>query len=904
MTINTTETRLPYGYTKDDLGEAVSILSDAIVLISYQTSPLVVNYEQTYVLFITDPYLPEMIDHIEWSVYIAADRSDTHAVDFTHISDTCIRLFIEETGVLIISTEIFYTDPGAPNDILTLSQKVKTNFLEMIPKVNDDYCSFGTPTTTNYLVDNYLRYLSRLTYSAGNSYGELRFFIASLIYTTLLQNKNTFTEPYVNSILNFSSQDFTEGVGLEQLRPYLLLYLFGEITTDPETSFPPLYDELITYSKTDLNQTTVTTLFTNEYNKLSDEQKIDFYNLLRFPATCLTICRDYLAFLKDKFYPAYTFKICFDTPAKRNALINQFYMGPYDNIIDFTKSPNDYSKTILKDHSANMNKLIPAISFLKKMLFSVRYGSYKLLRNDSDTSLRYGGVTRVLADIEFTAGENGHTTTPKFINNLKNDLYLLGFNIMKSNADITANTGTELSNSSYDLHTEWAVREFQVYASMNYTAKLKTIGATAPSLGDNLESVANTLIYTGPKSGVLNDETKMIMQYWLDNNYRCPVVVSAFTMSGTTKTLHTDNIWLYNQVTDSGPRMYVKDYSRYYTGIDTASDPLLNDWIVLAYYDDAYWGGQAMSTNHSWSSCKITFDNLTGVARNTSDTTQTTMVSTYKVVHVVSKAEVHGNYDECNFYDSGLVSLGIPHWTLQYNPTGSESGGTGNELGGTLYFIKKLHSEVFETALANFGIVDADHHYNSTLLTFAGDISVETEVGNAKANYARSEITYYKNWHFVYRFVMMMRVFPGIRTFMWDFMRKRLSDVLNINLSGINVIGTTTTAKVKDVFTSEKAIAIIFRWHVNEPGTLNQSHRLSNVVIGNPAVPAENLSTSYNTAASQLLLIDRLLVQVATDSNDEIEKFPGVMDNYTDESGLSTANDSFLFFDENVDQFV
>jgi len=257
---------------------------------------------------------------------------------------------------------------------------------------------------------------------------------------------------------------------------------------------------------------------------------------------------------------------------------------------------------------------------------------------------------------------------------------------------------------------------------------------------------------------------------------------------------------------------------------------------------------------------------------------------------------VHKRYDLINCWDSGIVSIGIPHWTLRYN-------NHGNELGGTFYFIKTFINDVFNITLKFFGINDVDHTYNNSNKVFTGNIYRETETADIMADYTLNEISYYKNWHFVYRFVMMMRVFPSIRVFMWNIMRKRLSDVLNIEIGGgIKKKGTAINAKISDIFTSEKAIAIIFRWHVNSPGTLNASNRLRDVIKGN--TPAEDLSSNYDTDNSQQLLVNRLINEVNTDSNTSIETFDTNVNSYQFEGvALSTNHNSFTFNSDSLPTF-
>ncbi len=535
-----------------------------------------------------------------------------------------------------------------------------------------------------------------------------------------------------------------------------------------------------------------------------------------------------------------------------------------------------------------MESLMPDLGFLKRMLYAERYGPYKLQRDDSDTTLVFEGATHALEDIPFTVNDNGHTGTPNFIRNLKSDLYALGFDLF---------TSTERTSAVFDRHTEWAVKEFQIYASLNYTARIRS--SVGLSIADNLETVANTLQYTGPKTGVLNQETAVIMQYWLDNNYHCPVVISRFDQTGSARsTLFADNVWLY----DTPGHVYVRDLSNFYQGYSADCDTRLPNWIELSHHASySGWDGPVINQVESWSSCAIGFDDFTGIARDAADTTQAVLVSTFKVIQSVAKAEVGSKYDIMNCYDSGIVSWGVPHWTLH-------SGGQGNELGATFYFIKQILPATFDRGLKTFGIVDADHSYNSTYMKYTGSIYVENEEGeHVIPDYSAAEISYYKCLHPLYRFIMMVRAFPEVKVFMWNFLRKRLSDVLDKEIGpGVNQIGTTTPARVRDVYTSERSIAIIFRWHVNSPRTLDSGGRLANVLKGTGTSPtSDDLSASYNTDDSQAKLADRWMEQALNHSNTSITAFPATVNAYRYETiALLTTHNSFQFYDTDIPSFT
>ena len=67
MPVRKTETRIPLQSAASDLGEASVAADGRCALVSFITSPLVVNRENTYVVFVTDAGLATQAATFEWS---------------------------------------------------------------------------------------------------------------------------------------------------------------------------------------------------------------------------------------------------------------------------------------------------------------------------------------------------------------------------------------------------------------------------------------------------------------------------------------------------------------------------------------------------------------------------------------------------------------------------------------------------------------------------------------------------------------------------------------------------------------------------------------------------------------------------------------------------------------------
>ena len=251
MNINLTETRLPIGKSASDLGQSVSAFNDNLILISYQESPIVVDYIQNYVLFVINSDVADSIDNISWSALIVTDTQSV-AVDVNAENPTQVTLTANSKGKLTIKVEVSYNN-GA-KDTLTLNQTVKNRFLQIVPKTNDYLPSYGNPQTTSWVMDSYVKYLLSVKNAEDNYHTELRFLIVSLMYYNLMNYgpTNYLSNPtlYVDDDLDFSNIDLFNGVGVTAIRPFTLFYLYTNIA-QPNTTPAPLYNAELNYDPED-----------------------------------------------------------------------------------------------------------------------------------------------------------------------------------------------------------------------------------------------------------------------------------------------------------------------------------------------------------------------------------------------------------------------------------------------------------------------------------------------------------------------------------------------------------------------------------------------------------------------------------------------------------------------------
>jgi hypothetical protein len=495
-----------------------------------------------------------------------------------------------------------------------------------------------------------------------------------------------------------------------------------------------------------------------------------------------------------------------------------------------------------------------------------RWGNYDLTRGDDDDEPRWAGAARSGA-----AGDNMPAVdTEGFVHRLQEDMRTTGFLVV----------GTP--DGDFGRATEWAVREFQIYAKMGFLAQ-ETTGATAPAVySDRLSPVTNGAIYTGRVSGVLNAATRAALTQWLANDWRCPVVIEA--RRGTT--VEHENLWGKDDLMSANPRMSARDWSGHYTLPGTV---VPGDRMDIGDWQSAGQGGpSSRAPNHTRPDAELTPDALVGTALASLTPAQ---LSTYKAVRAVSEVECMGFFDSLNAWDNAIMSLGPCHWTL-----GLISGTTVDrgELSAYLSLLRQFDAASFATAIGFFGaranrawattagVASGAGLFDTALRKYTAWMEQENETGGFTSTPATAaDGNYFRTWHWFYRFIMAGRTVAGFRTRMWDMARIRLRDIRatpwgagppavpDIPVTG----GAPRPATVGDVFTSEKALAMVMRWHVYRPAHMinggTAGLRLRNA-LSNAAIPAGAGAPSTWTNAHEQSLIDGLTAEAAALGNTDL----------------------------------
>lgn len=487
-----------------------------------------------------------------------------------------------------------------------------------------------------------------------------------------------------------------------------------------------------------------------------------------------------------------------------------------------------------------------------------------------DVGAAYGGI-------EFEIGE-----THEGIQELRDDLDVLGFGPLHRP---DSGPHGQAWATTYGEWLQAAVREFQVYASMDTVARVADDDepdlVEPPdantvyhhSYGSRLRPVPNTDRYTGPKSGVLNDRTRVLLKTWIDEGWVCPVAVEArksvrgvineirkgrpeadpldlvlkLVLAGDdadlTTTASKQNIWGPRQhpVTDLFVAWDVSGTRR------TSATTAAGDPVMLCTYSGQSWGGPYCGYGSRDRSCLFEEAEIFAVDRPADPAQRWIADSSFRVMRAIAEVESLGYYDGMNAYDTAILSGGLQHATLALHKTtggGNPAGPTASvlyagELASILAFYEAEDPLEYEKSFGQFGLhglndwLDPpDAHYRPAHAKYADGLGFESESGGvadlrteqrdhdrtawptANPHDANLGETMH-HWHWVYRWLVADRADIPLRTIHDRISRARIRAMLTVPWPGIEPPVT-----IGHVLTSERSVALAERLHVFNPRRL------------------------------------------------------------------------------------
>ena len=161
MPTRPTERRIPPTLTPGDLGESVAAGDTRCLLVSFITSPLVIDRPNSYVVFVTDDPLAAGTVRYEWKFALADSEPETQV---TNVGETTYRP--KAAGELQVSVRLV-DDGGAEQATLALPQEVVDPNPELEALIatarNQPGPSVGNPEVARELVNDHNPYYQAVT---------------------------------------------------------------------------------------------------------------------------------------------------------------------------------------------------------------------------------------------------------------------------------------------------------------------------------------------------------------------------------------------------------------------------------------------------------------------------------------------------------------------------------------------------------------------------------------------------------------------------------------------------------------------------------------------------------------------------------------------------------------------
>ncbi len=828
MTIRPTESRIPAGFTARDFGEASQVDSGGktYALVSYLTSPIAQGSTIDYVVFVVGE-TPQEAPKYSYRWTVTHLPSETTEVETT--TKGVFRYDADISGEVRVRVDVLRD--STVQATLPLNQQIReldpaleallnpTGMLKHINVAPSLGSLGGNPRTSRELVNSFRRYVFDAVGPAPKIDLPARY-VAAVLYAEVLRVEKGSLLGRDNELdaaaaeLNDESslalgRQSDNALGVAQIAPQTLAMLVGPTqatTFTPWTELPGEPDK-----RAAVRDQILATL---DGLANAADVKIDLFNLLRFPKSNINMCARLLRTLitRASRWPKMTAATLISNDPAMALGATEYQIGATQSPLPPTVGPpaatDAHANAFGGDVVQQLMRLPPVVLFF--------------MDATSNGASAYGGLDlkRPVPPAASPAAEAPHITT------LKQDLATLGFGIV-SNPDGT-----------FDLRTEWAVREFQIYAGMPNAA---LFSGSASRYVDALTSVPNVLRYSGPVSGQVNAATRVALQYWKATGWRCPVVIGAWSPPTTATAEPTsvfggqDNIWLHKELVSNSPRVYARDLTGYFPPLSGNSN-----MIVVGEYHlyDQEGGPVSQAPNHTLS--EVRSSSLIGIPEGDLDAPGR---STFKVIRAVSEVECTGYYDSFNAYDPAIISVGLFHWTIG-RPTAPNTDEKEGELCGLLAYLRYRYPNAFRTALERFGAsVDEDwvtaegrptgqDLFKKDRRKYSGWVSLQTEAGLfTRLPLSEEEGDYFRTWHWFYRMQMAVRTSPDFQHAMWDYARVRIRDILSIPWGNPASAGERVTAdgtvpdalvgtrpvRVGDVYTSERAMALLIRGHVLLP---------------------------------------------------------------------------------------
>lgn len=330
MSSRKTESRIPANFQASDLGQAVVAPDGRCALVSFIPSPVVINRENTYVLFVTDAALASAAQSFEWSF---TEGSGTSTPQITQHGEISYRP--HTAGSLNLVMRILSAG-NAELTRLTLGQEIVPANAELETLItrarNDSGPSIANPDVARELINDHNAYYQAVTLEPAETGDGFQRFVFCRVYDGALQRTPARRKQHLDQLaasLNGPGSNFAtvtaEGAGVCGIRLALLAMTLPHSSSDPNPFLP--WTEL---PESGSQRTTADERLRQSLGALAENVRIDLFNLARFPKSNITQCARIMEALRNRYFSGVSFNDVLTglSGARAARLISHYKDGP------------------------------------------------------------------------------------------------------------------------------------------------------------------------------------------------------------------------------------------------------------------------------------------------------------------------------------------------------------------------------------------------------------------------------------------------------------------------------------------------------------------------------------------------------------------------------------------------
>lgn len=323
MPVRKTESRIPLNLQPSDLGQAVVAPDGRCALVSFVTSPLVVNRENVCVVFITDAGLAALASSFEWTFVESGNPPRVETSQFGEVAYAAGNL-----GTISIEVRVLDAS-NAEQAKLSLVQDVVPPSAELEALISDSINqpgpSIGSPDVLRELINEHNLYYQNVALQTPESGDAFKRFVFSMLYDGASQRKVEERKQDLDQLalsLNDSTVDFktliAKGAGVCGIRLLLLSMTAPDML---EWTFLP--------EEPNKRSVAVDQLL-KAIGLLAESKRVDLFNLVRFPKSNLTFCGRILETLRSKYFNNTTFEdlLTGSSGVRAQWIVAQYMQGP------------------------------------------------------------------------------------------------------------------------------------------------------------------------------------------------------------------------------------------------------------------------------------------------------------------------------------------------------------------------------------------------------------------------------------------------------------------------------------------------------------------------------------------------------------------------------------------------